>query len=74
MPIGGALETVSLCLILETNRNPVESSYFFQDFVLQELRKRPLIGMWWVGLSNKPRKDTKDFKWTDGKPLDTRVL
>ncbi|KAH3868492.1 hypothetical protein DPMN_031642 [Dreissena polymorpha] len=30
--------------------------------------------MWWVGLTNTPRQDTKDYKWTDGTAHDDTIL
>lgn len=46
---------------------------YLQDFILQKIGGSA-VSMWWIGLSNIPRKDTKDYKWTDGKDLDTKIL
>lgn len=45
-----------------------------RDFILKEITSRPHTSMWWVGLTNRPRKDAKDYKWTDGKSLDPKIL
>lgn len=44
-----------------------------RDFILRMLQASS-VSMWWIGLSNIPRKDTKDYKWTDGKALDPKIL
>jgi hypothetical protein len=44
-----------------------------QDFILKKISASS-VSLWWIGLSNVPRKDTKDYKWTDGKALDTKIL
>lgn len=44
-----------------------------RDFILQEISNYP-VSMWWIGLTNTPRTDTKDYKWLDGHDLNNNVI
>ena len=49
------------------------SLFLPQDWLIQEIKQQPFSQVW-IGLNNLPRRDNKNFHWTDGSSLNTNIV
>lgn len=53
----------------EDNKLPI----FIQDWLIQEIKQQQFSQVW-IGLNNLPRRDSKNYHWTDGSSLNTNIV